>query len=308
MFDDLLLNLNGMFAECSSMLAGVVRKKEGRIFKKKLSSSDFTEEELKLMAVTRSLAGAVKSVIDTPILSKDGNIAYESESVYEETVEKLPDFSKIVDEVKSVDYNAKPIEAKVVNTSSRNSSNKTSENGVLGGARSVFAFVLGFFVATSFAENIAFAITSGNDKFLLLDSFTANHIACWALICSIITMIIGRFEGNKVERICVWGSSIATFVLYVEYCRSVEKMNHCIIFSVIFFFGSAVLCSFFEGKKKEWKCAEFLYSLILLIALWPLGFCAYAFFSIFIGLSPSFWLVVTSVFMLLISIGTAIEN
>lgn len=35
MFNDLLLNLNAMFAECSDLLAGVVRKKEGRIFKKK---------------------------------------------------------------------------------------------------------------------------------------------------------------------------------------------------------------------------------------------------------------------------------
>lgn len=307
MFDDLLINLNGMFAECSSMLAGVVRKKEGRIFKKKLSSSDFTEEELKLMAVTRSLAGAVKSVIDTPILSKDGNIAYESENVYEETAEKLPDFSKVVDEVKSIDYNAKPIEAKVVKVTSRSGYNKTSASGVLGGARSVFAFVLGFFVATSFAENIALAITSGNDKFLFLDSFTANHIACWVLICSIITMLIGCFEGNKVKRLCVWGNSIATFVLYVEYCRSAELMNHYIIFSVIFFLGAVALYSFFEGKKKEWRCAEFLYSLILLIALWPLGFGVYAFFSIYLGFSSDFWLVVTSAFMFLAALGRAIE-
>lgn len=308
MFDDLLLNLNGMFAECSSMLAGVVRKKEGKIFKKKLSSSDFTEDELKLMAVTRSLAGAVKSVIDTPILSNDGNITYESENVYQTTVEKLPDFSKVVDEVKSVDYNAKPIEAKVVNATSKSNSDKISANGVLNGARNVFAFVLGFFVAALFAENIAFAITSGNNKFLFFDSFTANHIACWVLLCSIITMIIGRFKGSKVERLCMWGSCISAFVLYVEYCRSVEQMNHYIIFSVVFFFVAAMLYSFLEGKKKGWQCADFLYSLIMLIALWPLGFGVYAFFSIFLGFSSGFWLVVTSVFMLLVSVGTAVKD
>lgn len=308
MLDDLLLNLNGMFAECSSILAGVVRKKEGKIFKKKLSSRDFSEEELKLMAVTRSLAGAVKSVIDTPILSEDGNITYESENVYEETVEKLPDFSKAVDEVKSVNYNAKPIEAKVVNETSKSSSDKISTNGVLGGARNVLAFVLGFFAAASYAKNIAFSITSGDNKFLFFDSFTANHIACWILICSVITIIVGRFKGRKVERLCMWGSSLSTFVLYAEYCRSVEMINHYIIFSVVFFFIAAALFSFLKGKRKKWQCADFLHRLIMLIALWPLGFAVYAFFSVFLGFSSGFWLTVTSAFMLWVSVKTALNN
>lgn len=34
MFDDLLENLNTMFAECTGLLTAVVRKREGRIFKK----------------------------------------------------------------------------------------------------------------------------------------------------------------------------------------------------------------------------------------------------------------------------------
>lgn len=101
MFDELLGYLNKMFAECSELLTEVIRKKEHRAFKKKFTSEDFTEEELKLIAVTRTLAGAVKSVIDTPILSKDGNILYEAEEMYEQTVEMLPDFSRAVREVKS---------------------------------------------------------------------------------------------------------------------------------------------------------------------------------------------------------------
>lgn len=109
LFDDLLKNVNVMFAECSRLLADVVRRKEGHIFKKNLTTNDFTEDELKLVAVTRALAGAVKSVIDTPILSQDGSISNVSESVYSQTMEKLPDFRQAVQEVKSVDYAAKQI-------------------------------------------------------------------------------------------------------------------------------------------------------------------------------------------------------
>lgn len=117
MFDDLLGDLNKMFAECSGLLSGVVRKKEGRVFKKKLTSEDFTEEDLKLIAVTRALAGAVKSVIDTPMLSKDGNISYEAEEVYDQIVEKIPDFSQEVQEAKTINYDVKPVAEKATKAS-----------------------------------------------------------------------------------------------------------------------------------------------------------------------------------------------
>ena len=44
MFDDLLENLNTMFAECTGLLTAVVRKREGRIFKKKLTKENFSED------------------------------------------------------------------------------------------------------------------------------------------------------------------------------------------------------------------------------------------------------------------------
>lgn len=103
MFNALLIELDGMFSDCSNLLAGVIRKKEERVFEKKLTSQDFSEEELKLIAVTRALAGAVKSVIDTPILAKDGSISYESENLYNQTNEKLADFSKAVHEFEQFD-------------------------------------------------------------------------------------------------------------------------------------------------------------------------------------------------------------
>lgn len=210
MFDDLLVDLNRMFAECSGLLAGVIRKKEGRIIKKKLTSGDFSEDDLKLIAVTRSLAGAVKAVIDTPILSKNGDIAYESETVYEDTIEKLPDFSKAVAEVKSIDYDVKSVDDKIAK--SKSTSNGTSSGTtVMSGARNVFAIVIGFIVALMFASDIAIRITTGADKVLFLDSLTANKIAMWMLIVSVITILIGQYRHTWVEKIGAFATGLRPF-------------------------------------------------------------------------------------------------
>lgn len=107
MFYDLLVELDGMFSECVGLLSGVVKKKEGVIFKKKITSEDFSEDDLKLIGVTRALAGAVKSVIDTPMLSSEGTISNESQEVFDQTMDKLSDFSQLVGEVKQIDYNVK---------------------------------------------------------------------------------------------------------------------------------------------------------------------------------------------------------
>ncbi len=302
MFDDLLGDLNKMFAECSGLLSGVVRKKEGRVFKKKLTSEDFTEEDLKLIAVTRALAGAVKSVIDTPMLSKDGNISYEAEEVYDQIVEKIPDFSQEVQEAKTINYDVKPVAAKATKASVGTNGKASGSTTVMSGAKSVFAVVLGFILASTFAESIALSVTDEANKFLFLDSFTANKIALWFLLCSSVTMLVGKFRGTKIEKLCGWGSGISLFVLYVQYCRTVERMNHYIIFSIIFFVVLAIVYAFFEGKKDKWQFGLFFSLELLIMALWPLGFLMYAFFSKLIGFSDSFCLVVTSVLMCLISV------
>ena len=61
MFDSLLSDLNIMFAQCTALLDGVTKK---RIKKNSVDARKLTEDELKLVAVTRALAGAVKAVID----------------------------------------------------------------------------------------------------------------------------------------------------------------------------------------------------------------------------------------------------
>ena len=94
MYKKLLIDLNKMFAECANELESVIMRKEYETGKKRFGVNDFTDAELDLISVTRSLAGAVKAVLDTPILNKNGNISYEAEKTSSEIKKSIPQFEK----------------------------------------------------------------------------------------------------------------------------------------------------------------------------------------------------------------------
>ena len=50
---------------------------------------EFSDEEKKTVAEAMTMAGAVKSILDTPILDDEGNLTTESENIVEATREKL---------------------------------------------------------------------------------------------------------------------------------------------------------------------------------------------------------------------------
>lgn len=112
MFDELLEQLNGMLAPCCALMTGVINAKKGgllgRIFGK---AKEFTEQELKLLSVTRALAGAVQSVIATPILDANGKLTDNSEDVADKIEDDLPALTAQVREVRSVDYSVAPVAA-----------------------------------------------------------------------------------------------------------------------------------------------------------------------------------------------------
>lgn len=99
MYDNLLNDLNHMFAYCSALLDKITKKKLGLFGNKKINADSFSDDELKVIAVTRALAGAVKSVIDTPILAEDGTVSEKAHDVYSNVTEKLPLFTKEMDKV-----------------------------------------------------------------------------------------------------------------------------------------------------------------------------------------------------------------
>lgn len=99
MFNELLIDLDKMFSECVNLLDEIIKKKEKTKFWKRNKSYDFSQKELELIAVTRALAGAEKTILDTPILSKQGNLFDGFQEVYNRTSEGYIELNNKVEEV-----------------------------------------------------------------------------------------------------------------------------------------------------------------------------------------------------------------
>ncbi len=104
MFNGLLLDLDERFSYCTALLDEVTEKKI-KIPNGKIDAKTLTVEEKALLATTRALAGAVKSVISTPILAKGGkSVSSKTHRIYRETADKLPAFTESINKIKKVNY------------------------------------------------------------------------------------------------------------------------------------------------------------------------------------------------------------
>lgn len=85
MFDSLLADCNEYFAMATAKLENVISKRAGffgSMSSAPIPAEKFTKEDRDVMAVAFSLAGTVKAVIDTPILTKSGNLDESSQAKY----------------------------------------------------------------------------------------------------------------------------------------------------------------------------------------------------------------------------------
>lgn len=292
MFNDLLAELDKMFSECTALLSDLVRKKEGSIFKKQITSRDFSENELKLIAVTRSLAGAVKAVIDTPILNSEGIISEESQSVYDETSSKLLDFSHAVEHVKRTNYNKRLVAVKQPDSSNvKIRQAYAHDRNLIPYARNVLAFVLGVSAATFCAKGISSFITAEGGKTLGVSSLLVNGIAVWLVICSTLVMLIAKFESADYGKIAGGGAGVGIAVLYFEYFRAAANMEHYIIFNVIFLFIIGAIGTGVEKIKDKYLFGTYLYHMWTCVICYPMMFLIYAALNRWLGIphNISFW-------------------
>lgn len=269
MYDDLLGKLNEMFSYCTGMLDGVTRKKMGVFKNKTVDARTFTEDELKLVAVTRALAGAVKAVIDTPILTKEGTISSESETIYEDTERRLPAFTEAVKEVKSNEYSAKAIAAPVPKAQKNEKSSTT-----LGVARNVFAIILGIFMVPFMQGMIAETFLVG------LFAFSTT-----TLIIMDNNVKSGLFK--LIKNICCLALAVAFCLLFYNNCQSIVSMDHYIIASIIIsvvFMVLIEICSPKKGKKSG-SFRKTLVRILGCISFFAIAVLVYAFLYKFISLS-----------------------
>lgn len=90
MLNDLLEKLEKMFSKCTDQLENMVNEKIKLIGRNEIQMEDLSKDELDLVCVTRALAGTVKAVVDTPLLSKNGDLTPKSYEVYENVNKELP--------------------------------------------------------------------------------------------------------------------------------------------------------------------------------------------------------------------------
>ena len=138
-------------------------------------------------------------------------------------------------------------------------------------------------------------------KFLFVDAHIVNMIAIWLLLCTFIIMLIGDFSDTIVEGICRGGSGLSLFILYVQFCRSVELMEHYIIFSILFCVACIVIVVLLNAIKDDWDSGYYFSRQSINILFWPIGFIFYAFLSKFLEFPESSCLIFTSVILLIIT-------
>lgn len=200
MYDKLLRDLDSMYRTCTVLLDRVTKNKVDISQGKTLTSADFTEEELKLIAVTRALTGAVKAVIDTPILSKDGSVSDEPDAVYTSTMKALPSFSSQVNEVKSYDYHLASSHKK----STIISKTATSEK-MTAGKRSTVKSDDGISI-----RNV-FALSLGAGCIIYLEGSLWNN-AAWGSIIALLVM-----KTHKNSKLASYAKNICLFIMAISF-------------------------------------------------------------------------------------------
>ena len=303
MFNDLLTELNSMFSQCSDQLAGIVKSKEGFIFKKELKSKDFSNEEIKLIATTAALAKAVKSVIDTPILSTDGStVSYESRQVYEKLEDSVPLLTSRAEEAMNTEYKAAPVL----------SESKMEELGLeglipWGGIRGIGAFIAGAIAALLFSGIIVKFIPTAGQKVLFLKASTVDKFAVWLIVCGMITMFLGECRETKMEIACKVGAGVGMLLMYIQYCQTVGNMKHYIVVSVLVFILFNVMHFALNKKKDLWEFVDFFCYVLMYAASYPILFLLYALCSKAIGIPSIICLIVTTLLMAFMILGSLLQ-
>ena len=303
MFNDLLTELNGMFSQCSDQLAGIIKSKEGFIFKKKITSKDFSNDEIKLIATTAALAKAVKSVIDTPMLSNDGSkVSYESRELYEKLENSVPLLTSKAKDAMNTKYNAAPVL----------SESKMEELGLedlipWGGIRGIGSFIAGVIAALILSNIIVKFIPTAGQKFLFLKASTVDKFALWLIVCGMVTMLLGECRETKMEIACKVGAGVGMLLMYIQYCQTVGNMKHYIIVSVLVLILFNVMYFALNKKKDLWEFADFFCYVLMYAASYPILFLLYALCSKAIGIPSIICLIVTTLLMALMILGNLLE-
>lgn len=255
---DILNNFLGeldlRFAYCASMMDAVITKKVKKNKGKPLSIENFTENELKLIAITRSLAGAVKSILDTPLLSSNGDLTQESADNISRLNMALPKLNEQVQAVQNTDYGVKPKKVKVSYLDKKAKEKAVSGAGTSSIARDVVGCIVGTLVALILPFNLWGRLFVFSILAMLIGSNEPE------------SKIIKNYHGLLIST--MWISSFALFMLGAA---SLVNMSHYIIATIII--GIIALIIFYftaDNMNDEDLNAK---KIIFMVSLATLLFC-----------------------------------
>ena len=276
MFNDLLNELNERFSYCVSMLDAIVLKKSKKAKKNPIKIEDFTRDELKLIALTRALAGEVKSVLDTPLLSSNGNLTEESGRIAEKIKTNIPALELKTQEIKSIDYRVKP----------RNVKSKLLDKD-----------------ATITKSNHPLVIRNiiGGAAGLLLALFLPLNLWGSIFVFAVVAMIIGNKESKSnflkkykgILHQLMWLSSFAIFIFTAS---SLVNMSHYIIVSLIV--GFVALCTAVISSEDYDNVA--VASILGAVALFCAALLPYAFLHNFLGFKTAATVIIGVIYVIIL--------
>lgn len=293
MFEELLFELNEMFSRCTMLLDSVTRKKAG-IISKRADFNKFSEDEKKLLAITRSLAGAVKAVIDTPILDEDGDISEAAEETYLTISEGLEKFNTQVQYIESYNLKAKPIQQKTVRKDKPRSLYKYR---IFDAVRNIFAPVIALFFMV-----IGFGI-SGESLLVANLTFT---ISLLLLMNTRTEFKIFRFVRN-----IAYLALIAEFgmVLY-KYAPIWTSSKYFWIGDILVLFISAYMLemSYPKNDRKASNLRKLFGRIMMCAMLFSLGLPIFKISWGWIGLSFNTSMIVLEILFAIFALGSMYKN
>lgn len=277
MFNDMLKELNIIFYECTKLLDGVTLAKMGLFKNKKIKSYQLTESEIKLIATTRALAGAIKSIIDTPIIGEDGYIHEKSQEVYDNVENNIENFRQVVQEIKQIDFKVKPREIKQIDFKAkpREIKQKKSKNE---------SIIMKDFFRNTFA--------------IILASFLGNYLtdltaSLFVGVCAFTFILLSIMNIDTKIKIFKFVKNIGYFslysifcVLFYKYSENLLNINKFLLYDILAIIIFVIIFGVLSDSKIKIKSLNSLFLQITLsILLFAFALLVFAFLYKFLGLS-----------------------
>jgi len=158
--------------------------------------------------------------------------------------------------------------------------------------KAMIATVAGIVIATMSAPILAKIISNETTEVLFINSLWVNILGLWLFIASFIMMTFGDMVGSIYADIACKCSGLSIFLLYIQYCRFCDELEHPILMTIGI--GFVCLVVGLLVSERPFASANFLTWTFVGIMLLCGVALIYVFFTEVLGLSKGFWLIATS--------------